>query len=156
MKASTSATYTTKRLSIFDFNEEIDTFIHKGISRLVEITGGDFPNVHKLDLLNIITNQIMLMTFKDSKPVGFLWATLKTSVFSNDVLVLMQQSLYAEPGTRAANYLLKHFLDFGKDHADHVITMITPYTNIKPSSLEKLGFSKLETLYRWKNGRRRW
>lgn len=138
-----------------DYTDEIHGYLYEKTLKLSEITGHEFPDVDKIDFLNIIVNQYLFMTFRDDKPVGFLYATLFQSVFSKSIKIFMQQSLYAEPGSKAAYLLLKHFLDFGKLKADHVITMITPYTSIKGSSLEKLGFTEMETLYRWKNGRRR-
>lgn len=149
-----TSTYTTRRLSIYDFDEEMHKFLRDAVLHISKLRGHDFPGVESLSFTRIISDDYLFVCFKDAKPIGYLWGSLKTSIFTNDILILRQESFYARPGTRAAYYLMKHFLDFGKLHADHVLTAITPYTNIKPFTLEKLGFSKLETLYRWENERR--
>lgn len=85
----------------------------------------------------------------DGEPVGFLMASLGRSIFDPNVTILFQDSLYVScKGTRAAHMLLNEFIDFGKQNANHIITCLTPYTNIKRRSVERLGFSKLEELYR--------
>lgn len=135
---------------MIDYTDDVHKFLIKGTLKLSELL--EFPGVNRISFLNIIVNEHLFMCFKDQEPVGFLYATARSSIFTNDVKVLTQHALYANAGTKAAYLLLKHFLDFGKLNADHVITMINPHTNIKPSSLEKMGFKELETLYRWKNG----
>lgn len=81
-------------------------------------------------------------------PVGLMMAQLYPSVFDPDVKILRQDLLYAPPASRALKMLLDDFIDFGKSNADHILTMIGEHTNLKESSLEKMGFEKLETLYR--------
>ena len=87
------------------------------------------------------------MCFRDGKPVGLMWAHLMLSVFDPGVRFYRQQLLYGEKGTRAAYLLMEEFIDYGRKHADHIITMIGANTNIKCQSLEKRGFRKLEELY---------
>lgn len=148
----TMSTYRIKKLSMIDFNDEIHEFLHKSVVKLAALTGGDFSDAVNIDFLRIINTEHLFICFRNDKPVGFLYASEYSSIFTRKVRILMQHSLYSEPRTRAAKLLLDHFLDFGKSRVDHVITMITPYTNIKPCSLEKMGFKELETLYRWKHG----
>lgn len=81
-------------------------------------------------------------------PVGFMLSRLSHSIFDHTVKLWIQDLLYAKPGTRAAYHLMQDFIDFGKTRADHIITMIGSETNIKGSSLEKLGFDEVETYYR--------
>jgi hypothetical protein len=65
------------------------------------------------------------------------------------VTILRQLSFYAKPDSgRTAYHLFHKFIDIGKKQANHIITMLTSHTNIKPSTLENLGFKELETLYR--------
>ena len=85
---------------------------------------------------------------KGGKPVGLMAARLFGSIFDDKTKILYQDLLYAQPGTRAAKYLLESFIDFGKSNADHIISCIGQKSNIKPRSLEKKGFVKLEELYR--------
>lgn len=95
-----------------------------------------------------VEENLLLMCYRDEQPVGFLAASFYELFFDPQIKILQQNLLYATPNTRAANLLLKEFVDFGKRNANHVITMISPHTNIKGTSLERLGFSKLEELYR--------
>lgn len=91
----------------------------------------------------------MFLARRDGRPVGVMFARLLTSVFDSNLLILFQDLLYVESGnSRATKMLMQYFIDFGKKNANHLITMITEGTNIKPRSLERLGFSELETLYR--------
>ncbi len=76
-------------------------------------------------------------------------AQLYPHPFDPDVTVLKQDLLYVIPGyPKATRALLHHFIDFGKAHANECFTMLAMQTNIKPRSLEKLGFTEVETLYR--------
>jgi len=145
--------YRIKKLSIVDWNEKIHKFLHESTLKLMQIRNNDFPDADKIDFLRIIVQEHLFICFRNEEPIGFLYASEFTSIFTKKVRILMQQSLYAQPQTRAAYLLLNHFLDFGKSRVDHVITMLTPHTNIKPSSLEKMGFTEIETLYRWENGK---
>lgn len=138
---------------MIDYNEEVHRYILDSAEKLNVLHDGKYSGFRRLDILYMIVNEHIFMCFRDDKPVGFLYATSFNSIFTSDIRILMQQALYAEPGSRGAYLLLKHFLDFGKLTADHVITMVNPFTNIKSSSLEKMGFKTLETLYRWTNGK---
>lgn len=101
-----------------------------------------------INFVKFLDEDLLLICYRDKEPVGFLAASFYASFFDPTVKILQQNLLYARPGTRAAYLLLKEFVDFGKVNAKHTISMIAENTNIKPSSLEKLGFKKLETLYR--------
>jgi hypothetical protein len=93
-------------------------------------------------------NHRLTVCFRDGEPVGFMLARLSESTFDHSTKLLIQELLYAKPGTRAVKLLMDDFIDFGRRRANHIITMIAEHTNIKARSLEKLGFKKLETLYR--------
>lgn len=90
---------------------------------------------------------LFLVCYRGNEPVGILIAQRGPGLWNPDVRTLRQETLQAKAGTRAAYYLLQRFIDIGRASADHIITMIGPHTNIKPSSLKKLGFSELEILY---------
>lgn len=91
----------------------------------------------------------LMICYKNGKPVGVMLYQIFPSVFDPSTLVCKQDLLYVKKGNpRATKLLLDEFIDFGKANANHVITMIAEKTNIKPRSLEKLGFKKLEVLYR--------
>ena len=82
------------------------------------------------------------------RATGLMLARLYTSIFDDETKILQQDLLYARPGSRASKVLLDDFIDFGRKHADHILTTIGTETAIKGESLEKLGFSRLETTYR--------
>lgn len=91
----------------------------------------------------------MFLARRDEQPVGVMFARLLESIFDRQLRILFQDLLYVKSGnSRAAHFLMQHFIDFGRRNANHIITMITVGTNIKPRSLERLGFAELETLYR--------
>lgn len=102
----------------------------------------------KFDILQYAKINRIMMCLRDDKPVGLMLSSLSVSQFDDDIKILNQDLLYAKSGTRAARLLLDEFIDFGRSNAQHLITMIAPLTNIKPSSLKRLGFQELETLYR--------
>ena len=68
-------------------------------------------------------------------------ATLRTyeanGKITNGVLSIRYRSLFD-----------KALFAFGDCEADHIITMLTSRTNIKPCTLESKGFKMLEVLYR--------
>ena len=90
----------------------------------------------------------MMLCRRDGLPVGVMLSRLYPSIFDEKIMILFQDLLYARPGTRAAKLLFDDFVDFGKANADHVLTTIASPTNIKPWSLEKLGFKMIEERYR--------
>lgn len=80
--------------------------------------------------------------------VGFLFATNGHSFFNPSNKSLTQRILYAVPKTRAANLLLKEYIDFGKSSGKSIYTVLGLATNIKSKTLEKMGFKYVESLYR--------
>lgn len=99
--------------------------------------------------LNVVEkHHYFRVCLKDDKPVGFIIATIGQHMFDYNIKILSQQLMFAETGTKAGYLLMQDFIDFGKLHSNHIITMIADYTNIKEKSLVKLGFKKLETAYR--------
>lgn len=95
-----------------------------------------------------IDENYFAVCFRDSKPIGLLVASLQGSFFDRSIKILRQVTSFAVPNTRATYHLLRDFIDFGKCNANHIVTMIAAKTNIKPKSLEKLGFKKIEEAYR--------
>jgi len=109
---------------------------------------GSWVKWQNFDIKTYAERQRIRLCRRDGDPVGVMLASIYPSVFDNSVLIYQQDLLYARPGTRAAKLLMDDFIDFGKGHAKHIISMIGANTNIKPKSLERLGFKKLEELYR--------
>ncbi len=89
-----------------------------------------------------------IVCFRGEEPVGVSLSRLYNSILDPKVRILYQDLIFASPGTRAASYLYRDLIDFGKANADHILSARAPKTNIKSSSLEKLGFKELEILYR--------
>lgn len=90
----------------------------------------------------------MIVCRRDGIPVGVMLSRLGESPFDPTVKILRQDLLFAEPGTRAAKLLLDEFIDFGRSHANHVVTMIAKNTRIKRRSLKRLGFVESELTFR--------
>lgn len=132
------------------FNDDIRIFITEGFIKGNELHNYPY-NWSRFPIMNFIRDQRMTMCFRDGKPVGFLMATLGRHFFDVNIKVLKQNYLFSLPNTRSSLYLLKDFIDFGKTHANYVITNIGSETNIKQESLEKLGFKRLEELYLMEN-----
>lgn len=86
---------------------------------------------------------------RNGEITGHFIAALTFSPLDPTVKVFRQWALYAKPDSgRTAYHLFQKFIDIGKKEANHIITMLTSRTNIKPSTLENMGFKELETLYR--------
>lgn len=109
---------------------------------------GDVLDPVNFPLVHYVQNYRMVVCKRDGVPIGVHLSRLYPSILDPKTKILYQDLLYAEPGTRAAKLLMEDFLTFGRANANHIITCISPRTNIKRQSLEKLGFSKMEELYR--------
>jgi hypothetical protein len=106
----------------------------------------DWKNVN---LQALVENCIFLVCRRNGEIRGHLICYLAPSPLDIKVKILYQLSFYVKPDSgRTAYHLFQKFIDIGKDRANHIITMLTTHTNIKPSTLENLGFKELETLYR--------
>lgn len=123
-------------------------FFEQSAIKVAAMYGNKF-NWRMFDFLSYFRDGLFLVCYKDDRPVGAMLARLFESIFDPDTKILFQDLLYVnEAHSRAAYLLLMHFIDFGKENANHIITTIAPKTNIKGKSLERLGFNKMEELYR--------
>jgi hypothetical protein len=92
---------------------------------------------------------IFLVGIRNGEIRGHMICYVFNSPMDIKVKILNQLSFYVKPDSgRTAYHLFHKFIDIGKDRANHIITMLTTHSNIKPSSLKNLGFEELETLYR--------
>lgn len=92
---------------------------------------------------------IFLVCRRNGEIRGHMICYIFNSPLDPTVKILYQLSFYVKPDSgRTAYHLFQKFIDIGKDRANHIITMLTTHSNIKPSSLKSLGFEELETLYR--------
>lgn len=145
--------YTIKRLTLADIddknpdNYKLWIFIRNAGVTLNGLYGKRY-DWNNFPVPLIVKDHYFAVCFKDDEPVGLMVGTLTKSIFDQNIKILRQITQFAVPGSQAAYWLMKDFIDFGKVNANHILTNIGAKTNIKPRSLEKLGFSELETLYR--------
>lgn len=138
--------YTVKRLTLQDLDPVMLRFMADSADHLNMIYGNIY-NWHNFPVKYAVEKQVVLACFSGTNPVGFLLGSLQTSIFDYDTTILKQQVLFAKH-PRASVALLRYFIDFGRLNANHVITQIGEHTNLKPESLEKLGFTKVDVVYR--------
>lgn len=138
--------YTVEKIDTLD--DEFRTFLKAEMYELSKMYDGVFdPNYCAMK--EMLQKGIVFICRRNGEVTGFHISWLSRSSLDVTKKVLQQQIFYVKPDSgRSAYHLFKKFIDFGKSQADHVITMIASHTNIKPSSLESLGFKELETLYR--------
>lgn len=141
--------YTIERLRKFeDFDKEMVEFLLSEGVALSKITGQKF-NWRNFNALDYARNAIFWVARRDGAPVGMLLARLYGSVFDNQTKILFQDLLYVKPGNRKAAFLLfQQYIDFGKLNANHILTAAHDGTNIKARSFARLGFKKMEVVYR--------
>lgn len=145
-KSSTSI-YTTKRVTDWGlaWDGALCQFLREEAPKLTVMFGFNWQEFSPVEYAK---ENIFWVCRRREEPVGILLARLSGSIFEPSRKILFQDLLYVkEGGGRAAWHLLREFIDFGVANADHVFTMTTPNSNLKGSSLEKLGFKKSEELY---------
>ena len=130
-----------EQLSMDDLHY-ISTRVYQLAKQYGNVTEGRFP------LEWAAKNGVIFLCRRKGQICGWVYATLFPDLFNPGKFVLRQELLFAESGSRASWYLINEFLDFGKRHANYVITMIGAHTNLTPRNLKRLGFKELETLYR--------
>lgn len=145
----TMTTYTVEQLThVLDFTEHVKKYFREEAPKISEL----FDN--KLDYRNcpiyaLAENCIFLVCRRDGEIRGHMICYIFNSPLDPKVKILYQLSFYVKPDSgRTAWHLFQKFIDIGKEQANHIITMLTSQTNIKPSTLENMGFKELETLYR--------
>lgn len=145
--------YTIKRLTLEDLEptapgaKELWVFIQKTAHQL----NGFYDELYdwnNFPVPDLVRDHYFAVCYRDDQLVGAMVGTLSASIFDRKIKILRQITQFAVPGTQAAYWLMKDFIDFGKLNANHILTNIGTKTNIKPRSLEKLGFKELETIYR--------
>lgn len=139
-------TYTIERHN--SPTKEIVDFILKEAPELNKRFGSlfDFENA---SISLMMDKGLFLVCKRNGEIRGWMIAHMTKSCFDTNVRILQQQSFFVKPDSgRTAYHLFKKFIDIGRVEADHIITMLTSQTNIKPSTLEKMGFNEVETMYR--------
>lgn len=146
---NSTTTYTLEQLNRF-------TVYQDDVLRYLTSAGPDISKLfgNKLNWKNfpadkIADHGIFLVCRRNGEIRGHLIGNLFPSPLDPEVKILSQISFYVKPDSgRTAYHLFHKFIDIGKEQANHIITMLTSHTNIKPSTLENLGFKEIETLYR--------
>ncbi len=143
--------YTTEHIeSVLEIEDKLLDFLRNE----AELLSGIYENKFDWKSFNIgkyLADEggHLWVCYRNEYPVGVMLARLYASIFDDKTRILFQDALYVKIyGSRVCYDLLKQFVDFGKTHADHIITCRGLRTHIKRRSIEKLGFSKLEELYR--------
>lgn len=144
---STPLIHTIEQVKTIDY--ALLDFLHSAGHKLnamfsKKYKGYDFRN---FDLREYARNDRMVVCKKGDKIIGFMLSRLSCSIFDPKTILYVQDLIYTN-SPKATSMLFKEFIDFGKLHADHILTVTTPHTNIKRRSLERLGFVELETSYR--------
>lgn len=144
-----TTTYTIEQLTREDLlDEEVIHYFCDVAPTIANIFGNKF-NFRNAPVVDLVNNCIFLICRRNGEIRGHMLCYLSFSPLDPEVKILRQLSFYVKPDSgRTAYHLFQKFIDIGKDRANHIITMLTSQTNIKPSTLESLGFEELETLYR--------
>jgi len=134
----------------YDFIDDHTLAFIESSGRAVSGLYGGALNWQNFDVKHYFKRKgAIVIVWRGEKPVAAMLVRRLKSALDPEVRILYQDLLYAKPGNgRAVKILLRWLIDFGKRHADHIITCVAEATNIKPRSLERLGFKKLEELYR--------
>lgn len=144
----TSSVYTLNKLVAKDLDDhELMIFLTR-VARKANAAYGEKFHWTNFYLEHYVRHHRVVVCYRNWVPVGVMLSRLFPSIFDRNKVILYQDLLFAEKGTRAAKLLFEDFVDYGKSNANHIITMIAEKTNISPRSLEKRGFKKLETQYR--------
>lgn len=138
--------YIVKQITVKDLTGVLLRFIADSGDRLNSLYGNKFNWAQGFPLKHIIEKHVFLVCYRGDEPVGFMVGTLSPMVFDISKTVLRQETLFAKY-PKASVELLRYFIDLGKLRANHVIMCVGKHTNIKPRSLEKLGFTKMEELF---------
>jgi len=143
-----STTYTVDRLNSYTLNDEVFKYLDEVGPELSKKFGNKFDYKNS-PVHTLVENTYFLVCRRNGEIRGHMICYIFNSPLDPEVKILYQLSFHAKPDSgRTAYHLFQKFIDIGKHHANHIITMLTSHSNIKPSTLENLGFTELETLYR--------
>jgi len=142
----TMTTYIVERVTERD--EDLRIFFKENLCNISELFDNVFDWNHSAVEL-MLEKGIFLVGRRNGEIRGLHISWLSRNPLDLNIKMLQQQLFYVKPDSgRMAYFLFKKFIDIGKIEANHIITMLTRQTNIKPDTLERLGFKELEVLYR--------
>ena len=141
--------YTIERVcSIKEISIAQLRFLDEIVPQANEMFGNSF-NLKKVSYPRMLEKGVVFFCKRDGEVTGIMVSSLGRSAFDLETIIFTQQLFYVKPASgRTAYHLFKKFIDFGKENANHIISMITSQTNIKSSTLKRWGFKELETWYR--------
>lgn len=144
----TTPTYTIKRE--YTLVDDLRQFLNEELPKVCKL----FDNKYDFNYARIramLSNGVFFVCRRDGKVTGIHVSWLISNPFDVRVKSLSQALFYVKPDSgRTAYHLFQKFIDFGRSEADHINTTIGKHTNIKPSTLKRLGFSEVETMYQMK------
>jgi hypothetical protein len=148
---SPTGIYTIERLRAEDLIEKDTALFCQDVGRAESELYADRKfNWRNFNIRAYCERHRFMLIRRRGTPVGVMLSKLFTSDFDPLVKILFCDLLYVKPGSgRAAYLLVQDFLTFGKQNAQHINMSIAEKTNIKPRSLERLGFKKAETYFRY-------
>lgn len=127
---------------------EILKFLDQNLPDLAATFEGAF-DFRNANVSEMIRSGIFLVGRRNGEIRGLHISWLFKSPLDMNTKVLQQQLFFVKPDSgRMAYHLFQKFIDIGKTEANHIITMLTRHTNIKPKTLNSMGFKELEVLYR--------
>jgi len=141
--------YTIERLTLETlYNSDVLKYLNEEAPKISKLFDNKL-NYKNCPVHELVINYIFLICRREGEITGHMILELSESPLDNDVKILYQISFYAKPHSgRTAFHLFQKFIDIGQKESNHIITMLTSKTNIKSSTLERMGFKELETLYR--------
>jgi hypothetical protein len=153
MSTTGTTTYTIEEVTM-EYLE--NNFNRIDFTKYISTAGPELTRMfdYKLDWVNtpiklLIEKCIFLVCRRNGEIRGHMICRITTNPLDLNIKMLTQVSFYVKPNSgRTAYHLFQKFIDIGKDRANHIITMLTSQTNIKPSTLENLGFKEVEMVYR--------
>lgn len=140
---------TIKVERVTELTDELRSFLIAELPSIAELFDDVFdPQYAAIE--HMLKNGIFFVGWKNGEIRGFHQSWLVNQhALDVRIKVLRQQIFYVKPDSYGvAEQLFQKFLDFGKLEANHIITMLTRRTNIKPETLMKKGFKEMEVLYR--------
>lgn len=146
---STQTVYTIEELNEWSIHYPMVKSYFWEIGPDISAKFGNKFDFQKTPYEQLAKNYIFLVCLRNDVITGHMLCRIFNSPLDPSVKILYQLSFYVKPDSgRTAYHLFQKFIDIGKDRANHIITMLTSQTNIKPSTLENMGFKEIETLYR--------
>ena len=138
-------TYTIERVEENDntVSEDFLKYIREVAPVLAELFGNKFDYT-TTPYRMLVRHYQFYVCRRNGEITGHLICHIYTSPLDVTKKILYQVSLYAKPDSgRTAYHLFQKFIDIGKKNANHIITMLTSRTNIKPSTLKNLGLEEM-------------